>query len=152
MNIQKSIRKDRYQVFLLTCPATMPFSFAVHSWFVCNKKGKLSRWEVLLSKKRCKTSWGHLHLNFLPPSEGIEIIPYLSKFHWGEGKLIGYIEDNVAKRMIDFIEKSKKTYPYCYKYSVIGPNSNTYIQWIINNFITKLTLPWNAFGKNHKIK
>jgi len=37
------IDKNKYQVFLFTCPAIMPFSFAVHPWLVVNNKGSLER-------------------------------------------------------------------------------------------------------------
>ena len=39
MELEKLLNKDKYQVFLFTCPAIMPFSFAVHPWLVVNNKG-----------------------------------------------------------------------------------------------------------------
>ena len=154
-DFNKLVKKDRFQVFLFTCSASMPLSFARHYWFVCVKKGQISRWEVLFRKNRCKTSWGHLHLNFLTPFKGIEIIPFYEKFFW-KARLAGYIDgkaDSIAKKMVNFIENSNKNYPYCYKYSLTGPNSNTYIQWVISHFSEfKLTLSWNSFGKHYKIK
>lgn len=147
------INKDKHQVFIFTCPAAFPFVFARHPWFVVNKKGIISRWDMLFRKNLCETSWGYLHMNFLPPSQGTEIIPFCRKFYW-KGKLLSYIEgdeSSVARKMADFIENSKDTYPYCDKYSLIGLNSNTYAQWILNNFPeSNIKLPWNCFGKNSK--
>ena len=65
------INPNIYQVFLFSCPANIPLNFAAHTWFVANKRGELSRWEVLFGKNRSKTCWGHLHLDFLPPFQGI---------------------------------------------------------------------------------
>jgi Protein of unknown function (DUF3750) len=151
---KKLIDTKQYQVFLFYCPANVPFAFATHPWFVINKKGSLQRWEICYGKSLCKTSWGHLHLNYFPLFSGINIFPYFHKYYW-KGKLLGHIEGDdtsIAKKVVDFIEKSNDTYPYNYKYSLRGPNSNTYVQWVINSFPgIKLKLPYNSIGKNYKV-
>ena len=147
-----SLNNEKYQVFLLVCPGSIPFSFASHSWFVVNKQGTISRWEVSFRKIHRKTSWGHLNMDFYPPFQGIEIIPFSSKYFW-KSKLLGQIEGGVAKRMMEFIENSPTTYSVVDKYSLSGPNSNTYAQWVLNHFPEfTVTLPRNAFGKNYKFK
>ena len=77
---------------------------------------------------------------------------YKVKYYW-EGKLLGYIEgdeNSTAKKVAEFIKNSKTIYPYCYKYSLRGPNSNTYAQWVLDNFPEfKVTLPKNSIGKNY---
>ena len=144
--------KNKYQVFLFVCPGNMPFNFAAHPWFVVNEKGQISRWEVLFRKIERETSRNHLYKNFFPPFTGIEIFPFLQKYFW-QGRLLGKIEDEVAERMAKFIKDSPGAYPYVEKYFLSGPNSNTYAQWILNHFPEiKIELPWNAFGKNYKIK
>jgi hypothetical protein len=53
--------------------------------------------------------------------------------------------------MIKIIEKSKQNYPYIDDYSLLGSNSNTYAQWVLNHSKNiKKILPRNAFGKNYK--
>lgn len=80
---------------------------------------------------------------------GIEIISFI-KWYW-KGKIYKKIEGPLAEKMISFVKKSTKNYPYLKRYNFIGPNSNTYIQWILDNFPeAKTNLPWNAFGKNYK--
>lgn len=152
---EKIVDKNKYQVFIFTCPGSIPFFFAKHPWFVVNKKGTTSRWEVIHKKSQNKTSWGHLHMNFLPPSKGIWVLPFWNVFEWyWQGKLLGLIEgdeNSTAQKMADFIENSPTTYQYCKKYIFTGPNSNTYAQWILGKFPElKIKLPWNAFGKNYK--
>ena len=80
-SFQNLIRKGSYQVFLLACPATFPYSIGIHPWFVCAKKGEVSRWEILWRENQCPTSWSHLHLNFLPPTKGIEILPFSRRYY-----------------------------------------------------------------------
>jgi hypothetical protein len=145
--------KPKYQVSLYVSRAHMPFWFASHCWLVVNNKGVVSRWEVLFRKHACPTSWGHLHKNYLPPTVGIEIIPYWMKYLW-KGNLIGSIEggdNSEAQRMVNFIESSYQTYPYRDRYFFLGPNSNTYPQWILSHFPSfKIELPWNSYGKGYK--
>ncbi|KKT21937.1 MAG: hypothetical protein UW07_C0051G0001, partial [Candidatus Nomurabacteria bacterium GW2011_GWF2_43_8] len=65
--LEKLIDKDKYQVFLYACPANVPLNFASHPWFVVNKLGSVSRWEVLFRNTPHSTKWGHLYMNFFPP-------------------------------------------------------------------------------------
>ena len=147
------MKKVAYQVWLYNSRAHMPFGFASHSWLVIRNGDVVSRFEILFRTHACQTSWGHLHKNYLPPTLGIEIIPYYMKFLW-KGYLIGSIEgdeNSLARQMVDFIEKSYLNYPYCERYFFLGPNSNTYPQWILDQFPEfKFKLPWNSFGKNYK--
>ncbi len=154
-SLENLIKKDRLQVFLLECPCNIPFNFVSHHWFVVNKYGVLSRWEVLFRNSASKASIGHLNRDFYPPFQGIEILPFTSTFFW-KAKLIGCIEGNAeseVSKMIDFIENSDKTYPYCHTYSLFGPNSNTYVQLVLNNFPTpQMSLSKNAIGRNFRIR
>lgn len=149
------IDKKIYQVFLFACPGNIPFNFFLHHWFVLNKKGNLSRWEFLFRKNTHKKSGGHLYRNFFPPFQGIEIFYFSQKYFW-KGKLVKHIgggKNSPAYRAIKLIENSKNKYPYNYRYFLTGPNSNTYIQWVLKNFPEfKVKLSWNSFGKNYKIE
>ena len=152
-DFEKILKKDIYQVFVFSSACPLPVPFLLHTWIVTvNKNNKIKRWDVLLRKHRCKKSWEHLHLNFLPPFKGTSIIPFFPIFHW-KASLLEIIEGNeksLAKRIIDFTDKSQENYPYCFKYSLIGPNSNTFPQWVLNHFPeTNIKLPWNAIGKNY---
>ncbi len=153
--IKQIIDNNSYQVFLLTCPANLPFIFARHPWFVVNQKGILSRWEVLFEKNMCKSSWQHLHKDFLKPFDGIGYFPYLYKL-LRKTRLEGYIEGNIysdAKKISDFIKNSPNSYQFCNNYHLTGPNSNTYAQWVLdNNPQFKISLPNNSLGKNYHKK
>lgn len=146
------IKEDKYSVFIFACPAYIPLSFGRHPWFVLNKKGLLSRWEI--EHYENKKNGGHLYLNNRPPFQGVNIFLYIKEYFW-KAELIGYIEgdeNSTAHKLIQFIENSGSTYPYCSEYSVTGPNSNTYVQWVLNKFPEfKVELPWNFIGKDFKI-
>lgn len=145
------IDKNKHQVFLFKSRASFPFVFAIHPWFVVNKKGEISRWEfAFFDNYKDKQHWGHLYKDLFPPFQGIEFIPFSNKL-FGMGKLIGRVEGEKATKIINFIENSHLNYKYLNEYKFKGPNSNTYIQWVLNNFPeSKLSLPLNAFGKNYK--
>jgi len=148
------VKTDLYQVFLFTCPASLPISFAAHPWFVVNKKGALSRWEIFWKQeKEWRARWGYLHGDFYPPFQGIPIFYPSERFHWQRLHLRGMVEGSEgsdAQRMADLIEASPQNYPYRDEYSFFGPNSNTYAQWAIDHSPgCGLELPWNAFGKGY---
>lgn len=125
------IDKDRYQIFLCKSLCSLPLTFATHTWFVINKKGALSRWDVIhMNKSSAEKTWGHLVFNLQAPFLGVWVLPYFTKTLGNfKTELISSFssdENGPAKRMIDFIENSPNTYKYCKVYSYTGPNSNTY--------------------------
>ena len=141
---------EKCQVFLFSCPGNLPFGFASHPWFVVNRFGVMSRWEVLFRKAKRKMSWGHVHKDFFPPFEGIEVLPFSRTFLW-KARLLGKAEGELAERMAEYIEGSPSTYPYCDTYFLTGPNSNTFVQRILNAFPEfSGVLPGNSFGKNYR--
>lgn len=151
---KKLIKQDRYQVFLISCPAYFPINFAIHPWFVVNKKGKLTRWEVGHDKEDTPNYFGYIRYDGLPLFKGLPIISYSLPFSWGAKhiKLLGSIEgdeNSIAHKMIAVIENSVHSYPYRDTYRLSGPNSNTYIQWVLDQMPEwKMNLSWKAIGKN----
>ena len=152
---KKLVKKDRYQVFLFSSPIPRPYSFAIHTWLVTNKKGKITRWDSGKFMAKAEKSWGYVHKNiFKDPIQGINKSfkggknRFSSKYH---GKVEG-IKGSIAEKMILFIEKNAKEYPFKDVYKMYpGPNSNTFIQWLLNHFPNSgFKLPRNAFGKNWK--
>ena len=146
------LNKHKFQVFLFSCPANIPFTFFTHNWFVVNNKGDVSRWELLIEKNICKTSWNHLHKDAFQPFSGIGYFAFLPKFLSRKSKLLAVIEgdkDSIAAKMTKFILESPDNYPYSSFYFPTGPNSNTYIQWVLNRFPNSgLSLEKKAIGKD----
>lgn len=150
------IKKDKYQVFLFICPPRVPMQFATHPWFVVNKKGIVTRWEVGRDLKDDPSYFGYIRSDGLQLFEGLPVISYSIPWSWGGKhiKVLGVVEGDegsTAQKLAERIESAASKYPYRSTYHLTGPNSNTYIQWVLDAFPESgLKLPWNAFGKDFK--
>lgn len=146
---------NKCQILVCSSPANIMVGFARHTWFLINRKGKINRWEVLHFKKTRGFSDGYIHKDHFDCFEGIELWPHYSRYHW-KGTVLGIItgdEQSLAATMANFIENSFETYPAKETYSLLGPNSNTYTQWVLDHFPeTNIHLPWNAIGKRYALK
>ncbi len=142
---------DEYQIFIFTCPAQRPFNFVIHPWIVAVNNGVITRWEIVHRKYKGKERFGYVYKNFYSnPTQGLKKSIYEID-NWNV-KIIGSVSGNkesLSKRIIDLVE-SPSAYPYKDKYKFFGPNSNTYVSWILQQFPeSNIKLPWNAFGKNY---
>lgn len=153
-NFQDLIKKDKCQVFVFSSPASLPINFARHPWLVTNNKGVVSRWEVMHFRNKKDKRLGHIHFNARSPFQGNIVFYPLEILFW-KTKLMGYIEgdeDSIVKKAIEFIESSTETYPYYTRYHFWGPNSNTYLQNVLNKFPEFNIKPsWRFIGKDYKI-
>ncbi len=149
------INPEKYQVFLMACRCRLPVSFAYHMWFVINKKGVTARYEVLIEEEPGILHWGHLHKDALPLFRGFGLLETNGKQIW-PSKFLGSVEGDegsLAQKMIEKIESTKDIYPYLHHYRLLGPNSNTYIQWVLAQFPeSQLKVPWTAFGAGFKVE
>lgn len=148
---KKKLTRSRYQVFLFKSKLPKPFHFAKHTWFVLVKNGKITRWEVYGHNHKREKKWGHVYKNLFPPTQGLKKKLLSPKYN--RGSLVGKIggnKDSLAKKIIEFIEKESPKYPYSKKFNyTLGPNCNTYTQWVLNHFPEwKIELPKKAIGKN----
>ena len=147
-NFENLINKDKYQVFIMYCPAYFPFNFFRHPWIVINKKGEISRYEIRHALNKINNS--HFFVNNQFPFEGIQKTLFVDK-KW-EASLLEYVEGDFAEKIIRVIENTFLVYPYCNKYFGIGPNSNTYLRWILNQFPElKIPLSWRFIGKDFNV-
>lgn len=163
--VERLIRNDRYQVFLMTSPAPLPFSFAAHPWLVVNAKGVISWYGVgnqrvrmtdqpLFGNHFCVGNGcvGFVHKDGHSFGKGSIILSSFPKYLW-RGRVRSGVEggeSSLAARMTSFIQASPSTYPYRDHYELLGPNSNTYVEWILEQFPeSHMSLPWNALGKGY---
>jgi hypothetical protein len=114
---------------------------AVHYWFVIQQNQQNERWEVWQRPTRNQTSWGHLHKNLLPFDQGVGKGDSWVETRW---------EGAEAAQLVDILRNSAANYPDTQRYYYWpGPNSNTYVQWILNQAkLTHQLIP-QAIGKNH---
>jgi len=115
------------EVELWACRIPFMGKIADHHWLVINNNGKQSRWEVWqfanVIRNDIGESWDHLHRDLLPLRDGVRggLARHLETWSGDEAAYL-------AKR----IEASPQQYPWCSQYRYVpGPNSNTYVQWIL---------------------
>ena len=149
--LQKLIDKDKYQVFILMSSAALPFITFHHPWLVINEKGNLSRFEIRHTHNKDR-ALGYLHIDAQEFFQGLPLFYGFNHF-FQPTKLIKLIEgddNSLANRIVEFIKDSPKKYELLGKYSFLGPNCGTYVEWVIDNFPeTDVKLPWTAIGKNY---
>lgn len=123
--------------------AKIPFIgyLAVHYWFVIddNQNEYPQRWEIWQSKNLVASSWGHLHYNLMDATRGVGNGDSWLEMQW-HGK--------EAENLQQIIQQTPSTYPYNHLYRYYpGPNSNTYVQWILDRADIDYPLSWRGWGK-----
>lgn len=108
---------------------------AVHCWFVVREseqeQATETRWEIWQTRSVRKPNWGHLHKNLMAPKRGVGN---------GESWAIATWTESEAQTLADRLNNSPETYPHNYLYRYVpGPNSNTYVRWILNQ--ANITFP-----------
>jgi Protein of unknown function (DUF3750) len=102
--------------------AGIPFLgwIAAHYWFVLRDGGRCERWEVWQTKNAGGQSVGHLHCNLKPPEADVGGGPTQLVAEWS------------GEQALALIRIFSEQYPYCdtYRYWP-GPNSNTYVAWVL---------------------
>ena len=153
--LEQLVDPSKHQVFLFSSPVPFPLNFAVHCWFVISRKTELERWEFGKFKNSPHPNGVGLLKNFLPPTLG------MNRYWWKahprfSSRMIARREggqSSSAAKLLRFIKEKSERYPLKDTYSYTGPNSNTYVQWVINQADeTGVELPVNAFGKSFRIE
>jgi hypothetical protein len=124
--------------------APLPFigAVAVHYWFVSiDDSGARHRWEVWQTRNAGGRSIGHVHCDLKPPDEGVGGGPARLAAEWHGAE---------AAAIIAVLERSSG-YPHCERYRYWpGPNSNTFVAWVLREAGIRQPLVWKAFGKRYR--
>lgn len=130
-------------VEIYSSPLAFPMNFAIHTWIVLHDKenNSIDRYDIHRGKfLDCDKTLFH---NFQPIKQGMNKRFWkslVSDKNFFEGKLIKKIE--CEDELIVKIKTSIINYPYKNKYiHYPGPNSNTFIQYIINKCNLDIKLP-----------
>jgi len=111
--------------------------FVIHPWFVVKRPDAESfdRWEVWMLPSE---PFGHVRKNMLEPE---------ADFGVGEAFAIAELTGPEAEPVITFIEQAPETYPCAHTYVLVpGPNSATFVQWVLDNTSWDVPLPPTAIG------
>ena len=125
--------------------ASLPFVGLVadHYWFVVfdEAAGECRRWEVWQSRDAGGTSFGHLHRDLKPADAGVGGGPARTMCEW---------RGDEAVRISKVLFSCTTAYPYRDRYRAWpGPNSNTFVAWVLREAGIAFRLPWRAIGKRY---
>lgn len=126
-----------------TLPAPLGL-LAAHYWFNVHEPlaGRCDRWEVWQAPNAGGRSAGHLHCNLKAPEDGVG---------GGPARLAAQWQGADALRLKAILEEAQTRYPFCDHYAPWpGPNSNTFVAWVLRRAGIDFRLPWNAIGRNYK--
>jgi hypothetical protein len=123
--------------------AGLPFIgfLAVHYWFVVEDGAGRHRWEVWQSANAGGESFGHLHRDLKPPEADVGGGPSRVAARW---------EGEEARRIAEVLSRCSSDYPFCGRYFPWpGPNSNTFVAWVLARAGIRQRLGWRALGGNY---
>jgi hypothetical protein len=126
--------------------ATLPAPFgmiAAHYWFTVlqPESGRCDRWEVWQRSDAGGVSAGHLHCNLKAPDAGVG---------GGPARIAAQWNGETASRINSVLQDASARYPYCSRYRPWpGPNSNTFVAWVLRQAGIHFSLPWKAIGKDY---
>ncbi len=124
--------------------AKIPFIglVAVHCWFVVRENGTETRWEIWQNRSVREPNWGHLHKNLMAVNQGVGN---------GESWAIAIWTDQKAEALATILKSSPEHYPHNYLYRYVpGPNSNTYIRWILDQAQIEFPTVPKAIGQYYR--
>ncbi len=121
--------------------AKIPIAGAIadHYWFVLHFDDKtMERWEVWHKKNAGPKCWGHVHLNLKLYDSGVGN---------GPSRIVKSWQGENTQKIADILQ-DPEVYPWYNKYLVWpGPNSNTYVNWVLLKSGVKYKLGFRAWGK-----
>jgi hypothetical protein len=123
--------------------APLPFigAIAVHCWFVVSDAGQTHRWEVWQAANAGGRAIGHVHCDLKPPEAGVGGGPSRIAREW----------HGTQARAIQSVLEQAAHYPYCSRYLLWpGPNSNTFVAWVLEKAGIDYELGWRAVGRRFR--
>jgi hypothetical protein len=113
---------------------------AWHYWFVVRDGTSHHRWEVWQTKNAGGSCIGHVHCDLKQPEDGVG---------GGPSRLANEWAGEEALRIARVLGQAEN-YPYCGTYRMWpGPNSNTFVAWVLRQAGIELTLNPRGIGKNY---
>ena len=125
--------------------ATLPRplgALAAHYWFVVWDGEACHRWEVWQTKNAGGRSIGHVHCDLKPPDAGVGGGPAVIAVEWSGADALAIASVLAAARR----------YPHRERYLAWpGPNSNTFVAWVLRRAGIRHRLGWRALGKRYPV-
>jgi hypothetical protein len=115
---------------------------AVHHWFAVldSAARRWHRWEVWQTKNAGGKSFGYVHCDLRHPDQGVGGGAYRLAAEWG----------GEAARAICSVLQNAQDYPHRDRYRAWpGPNSNTFVAWVLREAGLHRSLDPRAIGKDY---
>jgi hypothetical protein len=112
----------------------------VHYWLVAwdSSRRLYQRWEVWHIRNSGGVSWGHVHCGLLDPEADLGGGPTRVHTEW---------TGNTALGIVSVLERAPQ-YKFRDWYRAFpGPNSNTFVAWILHEAGIRLRLHWKGLGE-----
>jgi len=135
--------KTSKQALVRVYAAPIPYlrGVASHSWFVVKAADSVTfdRWEVW---QTAGGDYGHVRRNLLEPEADV-----------GSGGvyIVAEASGAAAEPIVAFIADQSPTYPCRNRYAYLGVNSNTFVQWVLDQTGWGVVQPRTAIGKNRAV-
>jgi hypothetical protein len=117
---------------------------ARHPWVALREKGAWERWEVMCCPSEPPLPMGTVEKSGIGPLVD----------HGGGGgdvRVHGVFEGERAREMIACVRARAPRYPYRHSYVVWpGPNSNTFVDWLLRACSIPVDLPGSNVGKDFR--
>jgi hypothetical protein len=116
--------------------------FAAHYWLVVFDGESCHRWEVWQTKNAGGRSIGHVHCDLKPADAGVGGGPARVAAEWTGPQAVA----------IQSVLEKAEAYPHCGRYLVWpGPNSNTFVAWVLRRARVEHKLGPMALGKRYPV-
>jgi hypothetical protein len=115
-------------------------AIASHCWFAEFDRSakRWRRWEVWQNAGKGPGSWGHIRRDLMGPANGVG---------HGDSWVLAEWTGAEADRLTAVLrEPTRYPWPNTYRYWP-GPNSNTYVAWVLREAGVSAGLPWGAIGR-----
>lgn len=133
--------ESKVELYSATLPGIIGL-FAAHYWLVTHDETGCHRIEVWQQPSVRGTHFGHVHYDLMLPTAHVGGGPSVRVASW-------YGQD--AKNILGVLH-NVASYPHCDKYRPWpGPNSNTFVAWVLKKAGITYSLGWNALGKRFKV-
>jgi hypothetical protein len=124
--------------------APLPYIGAIawHYWFVVADETGRHRWEVWQTKNAGGSCIGHVHCDLKRPEDGVG---------GGPSRVAAVWEGEPARRIAAVLQNAAN-YPWCERYRMWpGPNSNTFVAWVLREAGVDQALDPRGIGRNYRI-
>jgi len=128
------------------CCAALPAPLrvlAVHCWLVVHDGPTCQRWEVWQTRNAGGCSIGHVHRDLKAPYDGVG---------GGRARIAAAWTGEQAGAISRVLDRARD-YPHCERYLAWpGPNSNTFVAWVLREAGIVHPLGRKAFGRSYPVR